>query len=220
MYDPSPQRGPANATEWWISAGFLAILLGLFAAEIYSDYTPAKLSALLFLGFYVPLLVLHEFGHAVAAYALGWRVAQIVIGMGRTIARFRVGTADVEIRLLAIEGFVRCAPKRLRWPRVESAINYFAGPGVELLLALGILCFVGPNRLLSAADEHVLVFWQSLAFAATFQAAMNLIPFAVHTPDRALASDGLGIVLSFLWPRSYYAEMMRHAEEQRVSKRA
>ena len=76
MYDPSPQRGPANATEWWISAAFLAILIGLFAAEIYSDYTPAKLSALLFLVFYVPLLVLHECGHAVAAYVLGWRVAQ------------------------------------------------------------------------------------------------------------------------------------------------
>ena len=31
-----------------------------------------------------------------------------------------------------------------------------------------------------------------------------------------LASDGLGIVLSFLWPSSYYVEMMRHAREHQA----
>ena len=40
---------------------------------------------------------LHEAGHAVAAAMLNWHVSQVVIGMGRLVGSFRVGTAAVEI---------------------------------------------------------------------------------------------------------------------------
>ena len=68
--------------------------------------TANQLSALLIVVFWIPLLVLHESGHALMAAALGWHVGQIVIGMGRTVKEFRVGTALVEIRLVPVEGFV------------------------------------------------------------------------------------------------------------------
>ena len=68
MYDPAPQRGPLNSTEKWIGAIFLVVVLGLFAAEIYHDYKPVKLSALLVVLFWIPLLALHEAGPGEHSY--------------------------------------------------------------------------------------------------------------------------------------------------------
>lgn len=70
----------------------MAVVLGLFVAEICHDYQPVKLSALLVVLFWVPLIALHEAGHAVVASLLNWYVGQVVIGMGRLLTSFRVGT--------------------------------------------------------------------------------------------------------------------------------
>jgi hypothetical protein len=207
MYDPSRNRGPLTSQELGISVIFLALALGLFGAEILHNYQPVKLSALLVVLFWIPLLALHEAGHALMAALLNWSVGQVVIGMGRTVRSFRVGKAVVEIRLFPVQGFVRCVPRTLRFPQLESALIYFAGPGVELLLALGVLLLVGPTRLLTRSDDYLLIVWQSLALASVVQGVLNLIPYAVHTPDGDIPNDGLGILLSFLRPNSDYAEM-------------
>src|SRR5262245_61612787 len=129
MYDPAPRRGPLTPGERWIYGILSVVVLGLFIGEVCHNYEPVKLSALLVVAFWIPLLALHEAGHAVVANVLGWYVGQVVIGMGRTVKRFRAGTASVEIRLLPVEGFVKCVPTDLRWPRLKSALIYFAGPG-------------------------------------------------------------------------------------------
>ena len=208
MYDPNPRQGPSTASEWWLAGIILASFIGLFIAEVYSDYTPVKLSALLVVLFWIPLLVLHEAGHAIMAFLLGWNVGQIVIGMGKTLGRFRLGSADVEIRLLPLEGFVRCLPTRLRLPQLESALIYFAGPGVELVVALTILFVVGPDELLTSSEEYGMIVWQSLALAAASQAILNLVPIAVRNLQGEMVNDGLGIILSVLRPTSYYAAML------------
>jgi hypothetical protein len=208
MYGPAPRRGPQTPTEWVILSAFLLLILGLFVAEICDDYHPAKLAILLVVVFWIPLLALHEGGHAVAAALLGWRVGRVVVGVGKAVARFRLGTAAVEVRVVPVEGFVRCVPTRLRLPHLESALIYFAGPGVELLLAATVLVLVGPDRLFSASQDYELVVWRSLAVAAASQAVLNLLPFAVTTRDGLLQSDGLGIIVSFLRPTSYYARMI------------
>src|SRR5262249_32562603 len=146
--------------------------------------------------FWIPLLALHECGHAFVASLLGWRVETIVIGMGRVLFQFRMGRTNVEVRLIPVEGFVRSAPTRLRLPRLENALIYFAGPGVELLLAFCILLAIGSDRLFTLTDDYQLIIWQSLALAATSQAVLNLIPFAVDSHGRTLLSDGLGIIHS------------------------
>ena len=45
----------------------LALIFGFLTAEICSNYQPAKLSMLFFSICWVPLLVLHEAGHALVA---------------------------------------------------------------------------------------------------------------------------------------------------------
>jgi hypothetical protein len=200
MSDHLPRREPATRTEWIVAGIFLAGFAVAMLAEIADDFSPAKLSALLIILFWVPLLALHEGGHAVMAWVLGWHVRQIVIGMGKELGRFRLGTAEVEIRLFPIEGFVRSAPVRPRSPGLENALIYAAGPGIELLLAAVILLLLGPGTLFTASDSYAVIAWQSLAAAATVQAVLNLIPIVMRTPEGDVVSDGLGIILSLFGP--------------------
>src|SRR5947208_16116690 len=107
MFPPPQNTGPLSPRDRLVYGVFLAVLLGLFAGEVCYNYEPAKLSALLVVLFWIPLLALHEAGHAVVAALLGWYVGQVVIGMGRLLGTFRVGSAVVEVRLFPVEGFVK-----------------------------------------------------------------------------------------------------------------
>jgi Peptidase family M50 len=218
MHGPAPRRGPQTPSEWVIFSVFLLVFLGLFAAGILGDYRPANLAVPLVLMFWVPLLALHEGGHAAAATLLGWRVSRVVVGVGPPIARFRAGVAAVEVRLLPVEGFIRCVPTRLRLPQLESALIYFAGPGAELLLAAGVVLLVGPDWLFDQSDEYGPVVWRSLVVASASQAALNLLPFPVVTRDGVLHSDGLGIIASLFRPTSHYAQMVGRADETKRSR--
>jgi membrane-associated protease RseP (regulator of RpoE activity) len=218
MYDPSFRRGPLNRQELWTCIVLVLVLLGLFAAEIYHNFEPVKLAALLVVLFWVPLLAVHEAGHALVAALAGWHVGQVVIGMGRTAGQFKIGSTVVEVRLLPLEGFVRCVPTDLRFPRLKSALIYFAGPGIELLLAGVILALIGPAAMLTRSNDYGIIVWQSLAVASAAQGILNLIPTAIQTPDGPVANDGLGIIRSFLWPESHYAAMIgrRHNYAERT----
>ncbi len=153
MIDQPPESGPLSPRDRWVYGIFFVVLLALFAAEVFHDYQPVKLSALLVVVFWIPLLALHEAGHALMAAALGWYVGQVVVGMGRVVSSFRLGSALIEVRLFPVEGFVKCVPMNLRQPHLKSALIYFAGPGIELLLAALILLLVGPENLFRRSDE-------------------------------------------------------------------
>ncbi len=179
---------------------FLMLILGLFAAEVIHNFAPGKLSALFFVLFWLPLIAWHELGHALMAALLGWRVSRVVIGVGRLLASFSVAGVPVEVRLLALEGFVRCGPADGRFNRWKSALVYFAGPGIELALATALLAVVGPDVLFHRGDDLGLIALQSLALTATTGAVLNLVPHGIRTPQGLLPNDGLGIVLSLTAP--------------------
>jgi len=182
--------------------------MGLFTAEVVVNYAPGKLSALFFVFFWFPLLMLHEAGHAVMAGLLGWHVGRVVIGMGRTVTWFRIGTALVEIRLIPIEGFVLPVPRNLHAPQLKSALIYLAGPGAELLL-LGAICAVmGSGKLLSQAESIAMLAVQSLCVAILASAFFNLVPHLATTQHGMVPNDGLGIIRSFLLPTAHYAAMI------------
>ncbi len=194
-------RAPSTPIEWLLAGGLLLLVFGLFAVELLRDFQPVKLGAVLIVAFWVPLLVWHEAGHALAASCLGWRVERVVIGFGKPLFRFRCGGAAVEVRLLPIEGFVACVPRQSHWPRLQSARIYFAGPGIELVLAGGILAVVGPQELFRLSDNYAHIAGQSLAAAATAQAVLNLLPAVIVTPQGKLMNDGMGILYSLFGPR-------------------
>ena len=214
MFEPTHKQGPMTQAERWLYAAFLIGILGLFAAEVFTNYEPIKLRALLFVVFWVPLLVLHEAGHAAMAALVGWRVGFVVIGMGRTLGRFRIGQTIVEIRMIPVEGFVRTLPANLNRPGLKNALIYFAGPGVELLLAGAIAAWLGVEQTITASSDYRIIIWQSLALTAAAGGVLNLIPHSVQTPAGPIPNDGLGILLSFLLPRSFYAELMQRDFEE------
>ncbi len=207
MYGPAPPREPMTPSERWIYAVFLTVILGLMIGEVFTNYEPVKLSALLVVMFWVPLLAVHEAGHAVMAALVGWRVHRVVIGMGRLLGEFQVGGALVEIRLFPVEGFVTTAPRNLHAPRLKSALIYFAGPGGELAIAGLVAWLIGP-RLFRIEDNYALITWQSLALAAAVQGILNLLPHAIPTYEGTSISDGLGIIRSFTRPPGDYAAML------------
>jgi membrane-associated protease RseP (regulator of RpoE activity) len=211
---PRPDA-PARATplEQWGYGLFLVVLLGLFAAEVFTDYQPVKLSAFLFVVFWAPLLVLHEAGHAVVARLLGWRVGRIVIGMGKPVSRFALGRTRGEIRLAPVEGFVTPVPRNLRGVRVKSALIYFAGPGSELLVLLVVVLLVGPATLLTRTDHIGVIACQSLCLAILVSVIINLVPHSAETQGGLAANDGLGIIRSFLLPEAYYRALLHSQPE-------
>jgi hypothetical protein len=203
-----PNPGPRGAFEWWFSAVVLLVIVGLLVAGVFVDFRQEKLMALFIPLFWVLLLPLHEAGHAVVAGLLGWYVGQVVIGWGKPWARFRCGQANVEIRALPLEGFVRTVPTNLNHPRLKSALIYFAGPGVELLLLLILLIAIGPGTLLTLSPSIPLLAAQSLALAIVISSFINLMPHSVVTEDGPIANDGLGILNSFLVSEAHFAEMI------------
>jgi membrane-associated protease RseP (regulator of RpoE activity) len=187
---------------------FVALLVGLFGAELAIDYTPGKLGALFCFLFWFPLLVLHELGHAAAARAFGCRVTRISLGYGSTLWRFRIGTATVDLKSIPVEGFVRFDHGARPIGRLANAFVYFAGPGTELLLAGLLIAVLGTDQLLGPTDHIGLIAARSLCICIGISAFSNLVPHtsgadldSITDGRRPSPNDGLGILISLFGTR-------------------
>ena len=93
-----------KASDRWIVGAFGALFFGLLGLEVLTDLTPARMAAVFFLVFWIPLTVLHEAGHAMMARCLGWKVDGVHLGFGRTWRTFSVGGIKVELKSMPIVG--------------------------------------------------------------------------------------------------------------------
>jgi hypothetical protein len=222
---PERKQAPAGrppdprAFERRFLVGFVLLLFGLLVAEVVRDYSPVKLSVLFFLGAWFPRVLIHECGHALAARLCGWRVHGIMIGRGQPLFRFRVRGVPLVIGRMPLGGFVQSAPTHLRQVRLRSAFVYFMGPGAELITLALVALLVGPHRLLSATSDLRVIAVQAAAAAVALGIFTNLLPHRVRVLDDlaspGVPSDGLGILLSFRWPRSVFERQLRADERER-----
>lgn len=188
--DPSP-RLPMTRGERRVVGSIALGLCGLFVLELLYNYTPVKASVLWVVVFWVPLLVLHELGHALAARWVGWNVQEITIGFGKDLFRFRYRGTLIRLRAAPLEGYVLPNPRDTKQARLKSAFIYLAGPGVELALALGCWLWFG-DALTTRTDDPAMIAIQSLTLAALLGAGFNLLPYSSGSG----VSDGLGAILS------------------------
>ena len=130
---PAGRRPLTTGERTGIVAGCLVFGAFMLAALL-EDFQPEKYSVVFFVIFWAPMLALHEFGHALMARALGWRVREIVIGFGPELWRTRIGETDLVLKLAPLEGYVLPAPTSRRRARLKTALIYAAGPGAEFLL--------------------------------------------------------------------------------------
>lgn len=209
MYLDQKDKTPGTRAEKL----FILIISGLFlfmmTMEMLSNYQPRKLSMLLFVLFWVPLLFLHEFGHALMAKFCGWQVKRTVIGFGGIMHTSRLFGAPMEIRMIPLEGFVSIAPLNMHWVRLKHALIYFAGPGIELLVFFGIMAFLGTDQIFAQHNNYAQIALQSLAFAALVGAVINLIPLGIRTEAGNSPNDGLGILLCLISSKTDYELWIR-----------
>lgn len=185
-------RRPMTANETRISVVIGVAFSALMLATVFEEYSPKNLSILFMLLFWVPMLVLHEAGHAVVARLLGWRVREMVIGFGRDLWQWQIGETRIKIKLAPIEGYVLPAPREPENIRLKSALIYAAGPGAELLLLAIMLIVFGWHTVFGESDETFRIALKSLAAVILFGAGFNLLPFRTE----GAVSDGLGIISS------------------------
>ncbi|MDF1738140.1 MAG: M50 family metallopeptidase [Verrucomicrobiales bacterium] len=201
-----PDRGPETPNEWGVMVIIALTFSVLIGLELAKNFTVAKLSVPFFLISWVLLLVIHEFGHALAARFLGWQVDLVCIGTGKVRFRRRILGMPVEFRSIPISGFAQPRPADLISPQLKQCVIYAAGPGIELLLVAVIAAVLGPETMLHRSPEVWLVALQSFCAAAIFGAGFNLIPFPHQTRNGVAWSDGLGMILSWRIPTSAFAE--------------
>lgn len=189
-------KKPASKAEKIFLIVISITFLFMMAMEISTDFEPKKLGALLFIVFWIPLLFIHEFGHALMAKILGWQVNRIVLGVGKIMMVTRLFNAPVEIRSIPLEGFVQIAPKTVSLARFKHALIYFAGPGIELLVFCLITYWLGGfEQLFTVTNDFTRIALQSFAFTALAGAILNLIPLGIVTKDGSTPNDGMGILL-------------------------
>ncbi len=189
-------KGKAPLSEILILYGIVGLMVLFISLEIFTNYEPRKMAALMFLLWWMPLVLLHEFGHAVVAKWFGWGIERTVVGFGRVVYEGKLFGAPLEVRMVPIEGFVQIQSLGQEGARLKNALIYFAGPGIELLLFLAIGVMLGWGDLFLIEDDYGKLALQSLAFAALAGAVINLIPMGVVTKDGESPNDGLGILQS------------------------
>jgi hypothetical protein len=185
-------RRPMTDSEARISATIGLVFTLLFLAAIFEEYSPKKLSIVFYVLFWVPMLVVHELGHALMAKALGWRVREIVIGFGRTLWKWQVGETRIKVKLAPIEGYVLPAPADATKVRLKSALIYAAGPGAELLILAVMIVAFGWGTVFNDSNDIGLIALKTLAVVIIVGAGFNLLPFRTE----GAVSDGLGILSS------------------------
>jgi hypothetical protein len=185
-------RRPMTDGEARTSAIVGTIITILFLAAVFEEYTPQKLSIIFFVVLWVPMLILHELGHAIVARMVGWRVKEIVIGFGRTLWKWKIGETILKIKLAPIEGYVLPAPVDTSNVRLKSMAIYAAGPGIELLLLVLLLILFGWDTVFNNSDAVSLIALKTLAVVILVGAGFNLLPFKTE----GAVSDGLGILSS------------------------
>jgi len=150
------------------------------------------------------------------ARAVGWRVELISLGFGQVRKKTRILDMNVEIRTIPLSGFVRPRPLDFIAPQLKNFLIYAAGPGIEILLVLIIALLIGPSTLLQHSDSLLMIAIQSFCIAALFGAFFNLLPLPHRNDDGSRSwSDGLGMILCWTLPQSYYNGQVENKEERR-----
>ena len=207
------EKRPLATDEVVIIAGVAFLFFGLLGAEVITRFSFAKASILILPLCWVVQLVIHELGHAIATRMIGWEIHEIVIGIGKEVRRCKPLGYNVRLKSTPLAGHVLplvTSPEGARW---KSAFTYAAGPGIEILLALVIFLAIGPQRILSAPTNALVLASQCLIVTALLGAMLNLVP--LRTKDGNM-TDGLGILRSALLSEAQIRGLIEGSEWKRV----
>jgi tetratricopeptide (TPR) repeat protein len=156
--------------------------------------------------FTVLTIIPHELGHVIAGRALGWRVSQVVIGVGQPIFKRRWWGILFDFRTLPLSGATWLTPNNMRSYRLKKFLVILAGPAVNAGLAAGLLVILtGSARNL---DFDSIPNWARLFIIANvFVLIVNLWP---HQPKSGfgLGTDGKQLLQLISFSKTARAEIL------------
>lgn len=154
---------------------------------------------------------IHEFGHAIVAHALGWKVFRAVWGEGPLVKQWVWFGVPIELHRIPSGGLVVLAPRSMSGFQLKAVAIFFAGVGANLLVgALGLLL---PSPQVSAAEfaraplEHVSpgLVW----FVGQAMMLASLAPYSFETHYGRTPSDSLRVLNALLHPKAAQEEFRR-----------
>ncbi len=199
--DYTKDSGPSTRGEKITYYVFLVLMFVGFGLDLLTNFEPKKMAAVVFIVAWIPLIFLHEFGHALVSKLVGWEVKEFVVGYGKVIKEFQYKETKVEFRMMPIGGYILPHCEDADWSRFKSAFVYFAGPGIELLVFFGIYAFIGFEKFLNPSLSHLDLVLQGIALSALTGAVINLIPCSAISEKGESPNDGLGILYSLFGRR-------------------
>jgi regulator of sigma E protease len=119
------------------------------------------------------MILIHEFGHYAAAKYFGVRVEVFSIGFGKRLLGFKKGETDYRISAIPLGGYVKMSGENpmddrtgdagefLSHPRWQRFIVAFAGPAMNILLAVALLTgvYMVHYEYPAVLDEPAVVGW-------------------------------------------------------------
>ncbi len=179
-----------NRHAWFLPSLILGALGGYLIEQLRpdSDMGPLAMNVCIAGLFVVLTIVPHELGHVAAARLLGWRVHQVVIGVGKSLWKRRWFGILFDVRTIPVAGATWIAPDDIDSYRLKRFLSIAAGPAVNAGLALGVVLIAQGN--LSGLDFEALPRWAQLFLVANlFVLFINLWP---HQPKSGfdLPTDG------------------------------
>ncbi len=137
------------------------------------------------------VIIIHEFGHLVAAKKLGIPVLEFSVGFWKKIAGVKIRDTKVSLRILPLGGFVKPDEEVLAsapaWKRI---LILLAGPATNMvaavaILAIGIFCMY--------ASQVPLVKLPQLLFISV-QQGIVMVGEIIKLTGAALAGEGVSAV--------------------------
>jgi hypothetical protein len=142
-------------------------------------------------------IAIHEAGHAIAACMVGLRVAQVEVGVGRRVARWRWRETTIVVHALPFGGFTRPISVRVPESRWRYAACVAAGPLATLAIVVAVMFWPTPLGFLQGlfpteATAGRFAARDLLAFINITALAAGVIPS--RSNDGTGANDGMLLV--------------------------
>jgi hypothetical protein len=162
------------------------VILGRSVAESNGLYLAGLLCGCLLYPF---ILVAHELGHALTAWALRLEVGAISIGYGATVSRFEVASVPIQLHAWPLSGRVYLGARSLRLLRIRLWITTLMGPMTNVLLIAATVHWW------TALESHFGPPLPALCLAVNLMVVvMNLVPHYAHDLGQTQRSDGLALI--------------------------
>lgn len=156
----------------------------------------------------LPLITLHELGHAIAGKLCNFRIFAVQIGGGPKIFGSTLGATRWSLHALATSGFCQFAPKTAKNLRRNATIAIAAGPLVNLLILSGTIAYFPVGHILNwnALFEPVSFAW-ILFWGNAWILFWNLLPRDVMLPIGKVPTDGRQLINILKDDGEYVREM-------------